>query len=527
MNATPRTAVLLGAGASRDAGLPLTERLAELLVSSFDEELATADQYQRGEQLPVVRALHVVYGAMVSHATEQGSSPLAAVNVERLVSAVRLLRDRRSHEAAPFVSAWRASIEEVDDHPLPLRDTELHIGFDRDLRLRLDGLTQDIATVARAVVAAGDGSTFRDLEDQLLRRICGLLDSPEDVSYFQPLLDLARVQPGGLDITTLNYDRTVEIAAAAQAVPVDIGLDRWVPGQPLEFAPTDGQINLIKPHGSIDWVRLSGTSHERIEGHPLVRHRYRAHTKPSPVASYRTSDTPLIVIGDREKLETDGPTLPLMRAFEESLTRAGRLVVVGYSFGDEHVNTVVRNWLVADATRTIVILDPGWSEPQRRIIGPDSELTLREALAFTAGLSLERAPGRVLVVRKGAREGLAEALASAPLGQTAEVLEIRTVLDVPSHLRVTNNGYDIEQLRISAPRMTNSAAYQSVGGLRLDPATSGGQEVTVESLPHGSSVSVYFDHLPEGEGVARVQFAGRTWAYDLHFSKEIKIPRSA
>lgn len=523
----PRTAVLLGAGASRDAGLPLTESLAQRLVKSFDEDLAASDQYRRREQWPVVRALHIVYGAMVAHATEQGSSPLSAVNVERLVSAVRLLRDRRTHESAPFVAAWRGSVEEVDDHPLPLTDRDLkeHVGFERDLSFKISGLVNDIATIAKAVVSPGDGSIFRTLEDQLLRRICTLLEKPDNVDYLLPLVELARTQSGGLDITTLNYDRTVELAASIGSIPIDAGLSRWAPGQPLVFTPTDGQINLIKPHGSIDWVRISGTAQNRLDGHPLVRHVYRADEKPSPVAHWGTADTPLIVIGDREKLETDGPTLPLMRAFEESLHRASNLVVVGYSFGDEHVNTVVRNWLAADGSRTIVILDPKWRSSDRFVIGPDTNLSMRDALGFLASTSLSAAAGRVVVVRKGAKEGLSEALTATPLEKVTELLTVETHFDEPQYLEITNNGYALETLEISASRMANNARYQSIGSLRFDVAAPGNDSVVVSALAHGESVRVFFDPIPEGQGTGRIHLSGNSWAHTVYEHREIALPK--
>lgn len=245
-NRRERTAVLLGAGASRDAELPLTEHLAEQLVASFDRELKTMNRWARQDQEPVVRALHIVYGAMVSHATEQGHSPLSAVNVERLVSAVRLLRDRRTHEAAPFIAAWKAAIEDVDDHPLPISDSDLgqHVGFKHDLRFEVNGLARDIATIAKATMAPGDGATFARLEDELLRRICELLSAPKSVAYLHPLIRFAERQPGGLDITKLNYDLTIELAAAECGVPVDSGLSRWQPGTPMTFENVDGRINL-------------------------------------------------------------------------------------------------------------------------------------------------------------------------------------------------------------------------------------------------------------------------------------------
>jgi hypothetical protein len=50
---------------------------------------------------------------------------LKAVNVERLISAVRLLRDSANHEAAPFVAAWKQPIEEFDTHPVQVDDSDI------------------------------------------------------------------------------------------------------------------------------------------------------------------------------------------------------------------------------------------------------------------------------------------------------------------------------------------------------------------------------------------------------------------
>lgn len=65
-------------------------------------------------------------------------------------------------------------------------------------------------------------------------------------------------------------------------------------------------------------------------------------------------------MGDREELSTDGPTLELLRSAEDALEHSDHLVIVGYSFGGAHINSVIRNWMLARADRTIAIVDPGW-----------------------------------------------------------------------------------------------------------------------------------------------------------------------
>ena len=44
--------------------------------------------------------------------------------------------------------------------------------------------------------------------------------------------------------------------------------------------------------------------------------------------------------------------------FEANLNYADQLLALGYSFGDNHVNQVVRNWLSFAGSRTLIVVDP-------------------------------------------------------------------------------------------------------------------------------------------------------------------------
>ena len=48
-------------------------------------------------------------------------------------------------------------------------------------------------------------------------------------------------------------------------------------------------------------------------------------------------------------------------AFEQALYEADRLLAVGYSFRDAHINTVIQRWLVTDPARGIVVIDPNFN----------------------------------------------------------------------------------------------------------------------------------------------------------------------
>ena len=86
---------------------------------------------------------------------------------------------------------------------------------------------------------------------------------------------------------------------------------------------------------------------------------------PDPENEHRE---PALVFGQRGKLRPDGPFLSLLAEFESELTTADQLLVIGYSFRDEHVNEVIRRWTLEDSSRTIQIVDPSFS-PEFRSFG--------------------------------------------------------------------------------------------------------------------------------------------------------------
>jgi hypothetical protein len=504
-----RVVVLLGAGASRDAGLPLTEELARRLVEDFDAELNGMVQWDRNlpRQKSVVRALHAVYGAMVAHATSRGESPLTAVNVERLVSAVRLLRDRSDHEVTPFVAEWLRVIQEIDSHPLSVSDSDLEktLSLDLDHGFRSSGLSEKIAQIARDINMPGDGDVFRDLERQLLQRVTKILANPSTVDYLSPLMDLAASQRGGLNIATLNYDTTVEMVAHQAGVSINTGFHGWRPGESPSFFPIDGVINLLKIHGSVDWTRRRRNSHSP-EHNTFTQFVYEDEADPMNNAD------PLIIVGDREKLTAEGPTLGLMRAFEKALLEADRLVVVGYSFRDAHINTVVANWLGAEAHRTITILDPGWTTPPQMVIGYDTDLSFWDSLRYEAGISLTAQDGRVLVIPSTAKDGLAQALVEAPLSRLTQEIALIACLDEDQpFLRICNRGYDLHNVEIQATNYATYLRQQPLANLRLEPDAPGTEGVSIPLLSHDETRVVYFDIEPEHEPRTVFHLTGTSW----------------
>lgn len=412
----------------------MSTELTRLLVEKLGEQLI----YDR----PIVDALHFVCSAMIGHRGSAGESPYAGINVEKMFSAVRLLSTRANHEAAPFVSSWLPGVENIDAHPVESLDAEIS----KSISSRLTGtasmtsLTDLFSRIARSAVRPGDGSVYRQLESKLLPAVCEVLSQHRDVAYLKPLAALAQSQKGGLDIATLNYDLTLEAMCDQAGVAVVTGMDKWIPGHPIVFDEVTTQIRLFKLHGSIDWsYRLNTPGATKTER--LIR--TQAVTKTDPLGNH----SPAIVIGDREKLGGDGPTLALMREFEHRLEKADRLVAVGYSFSDDHINAVIRNWINTGTKRSLTVVDPSWPKAPT---GFQSDLV--SGLISSYGYGSKSLPPRMNVIRKTAARGIDEAIAQGPDSAPDTELWLRIAepeADAPV-LEIRNMGPEVRSVCVYA-----------------------------------------------------------------------------
>jgi hypothetical protein len=98
------SAVLLGAGASAEAGVPTSFEMTTRLVARIGA----------GDGMRFGPALNFVCGALLAYDSAQGSSPFDSLDIERVFSAVELLAERRTLEVTPFVSSWHPAVDAWD-----------------------------------------------------------------------------------------------------------------------------------------------------------------------------------------------------------------------------------------------------------------------------------------------------------------------------------------------------------------------------------------------------------------------------
>jgi SIR2-like domain len=430
------TAVLLGAGASRDAGIPVTTEMTRQIY-----DLTSGGPFADREATHLGRALATVIGGLTYQKGIRGENPYKGLNVEEVFASVQMLANRSDIEAAPFIGSWHNIIEELEDEPAtdydfdnlyratrdniaeelrkiatrsssPLRKIEKEYGKQvnkKNPKLEWgkwigNALAEVFTELERSIPPHRSRLAFRRKMGGIIRRdtsprlrniferlsehmILSLRDlvwlqEGHDVSYLKPLLDLETEQ---LKIYSLNYDNAVEQLCQQNGISYTVGITK---SGAIAFDPR-ARIHLTKLHGSIDWVEIDSNRPLPVKGFRLV--------SAEEMDKRDQMQRPAIIFGQGNKLTSEGPYLELLRDFSIGLEEHHNLLVVGYSFRDAHVNQYIAQWFDNDPIRQIVILS-----------GPNF---LDEAQGNPFVKNLRRYGGaRVKVVEETTAKGLSQAI---------------------------------------------------------------------------------------------------------------------
>jgi hypothetical protein len=194
-------------------------------------------------------------------------------------------------------------------------------------------------------------------------------------------------------IGTLNYDTSIELLGDLENIDVDTGMDSWDATGELNFHGSE--VRLFKLHGSIDWHM---TRHVSVQADDPLLPFERVSRQKSVIAA-----EPALIFGAGNKLRAGGPYLALFHRFEESLEDNDALLIVGYSFRDDHVNAAIVKWMNAQFDRRVVILDKSANRFKEFV--PPSQQTLGHLLASKKV--------RVQLVESSTAEGLEDAITLA------------------------------------------------------------------------------------------------------------------
>lgn len=407
--------VLLGAGASVDAGVPASTAMTEQIVRALN-----VWQHQHSG---LAGALNYAVGAMIAHDSAREGSPYDGIDVESLFSAIQMLSSKDALEIAPFVT-WSPALTS-------LRGTQSVVGpgSDHDLKQALEG--RGGRTVPQAVRAMIAGATHGDVSDALFARLEGemldvlrslLVVDESRLGYLAPLLNDPE---GPVTIATLNYDLAIETLAASRGKSVDTGIQTWRTGAEWVWQPS-ADIRLLKLHGSIDWLAQS------VQGAGGIHEEAVTAVMPEAESTRRTR--PGIVFGARGKVRPEGPFLPMLRELDNVLATSDTLLIVGYSFRDEHINVALSRWVNAKPGRTMRVVEPHFSKLAERR-GPKFGYAwrLKEAANYFDGASRTHKRGLDLhVIEEYAATGIAKAIAEPDAGRWPPIDESNGSARAPS-----------------------------------------------------------------------------------------------
>jgi hypothetical protein len=308
-----RVAYLLGAGASVGAGLATAEQLTDKIL----EDLKTTGESTN--DLHLWRAMSYIKD-VISTFGSQANGHIFVPDIEAIFSAIEMLTHLDELEIRPFVTELSQSVDVLDSGDQQYPKFSL---------LRLDHI-QVFGELLHEV-------------PRILRRLLTLADT-SDVSYLHPLVNLAKTSQ--VTIATLNYDLSLEESAEQCGIKFSTGIDRWSSEWILEWP--DPGLKIIKLHGSLDWE-----DEYRVQANLTFGGSDIGESKGDDHDSY-----PFIIFGRREKLRPQGPFLDLRAEFASELRQTSHLVVIGYSFGDDHVNELIRKWQSSGSDRILVVVDP-------------------------------------------------------------------------------------------------------------------------------------------------------------------------
>lgn len=204
-----------------------------------------------------------------------------------------------------------------------------------------------------------------------------------------------------LNIFTTNYDRLIEAGAEiaglhlldrflGNLMPIfrssrlDLDMHYNPPGIRGEPRYLEGVARYTKLHGSVDWVQTNrdirriGLPFGATDITPFLQ---------VPILSGATANELMIYPNATKDRETAGyPYVELFRDFASATCRPNSvLVTYGYSFGDEHINRVIRDMLTIPSTHLVVI---SYDDPLGRIMQTYAEMGRPSQISLMIGAEL-------------------------------------------------------------------------------------------------------------------------------------------
>ncbi len=276
-----------------------------------------------------------------------------------------------------FDGAKAATIEDflseiVDD--LAIADRRGKLGA-RKAEVDLDGITCKVEDLRTAIGEIKDAIATRigepngidiSTHDRFVRTVHATLRSGKSR------------RPSPVDYVVLNYDDLIEDALGLARIPSVDGFVGGVTGwwNLKSYEDVSAEARVLKPHGSVDWFQTdTDTRPQRLRHGLYLGPNPLQHVMIWPAATkYReTQNDPYAQILDliRRKLRPEG---------NQELV----LVVMGYSFGDSHINHEITEALHASGKSLTVVAFVSGNGPEGIVSEWRNDMSIRDQVRVHA-----------------------------------------------------------------------------------------------------------------------------------------------
>lgn len=293
--------LLLGAGASQEAGIPITSEMIdkiELLLQSEWKKFAPLYNYVKNQNQQLLNDNN------------------AFLNVEDLVNTLDELLSllRKEHTLTLFHLSWISFMENVG-------------GYSADA---VEEFRNKIVIKLKEWIE---------------------LENPTNAKYYRKIALFQKDYNFPLRIFTLNYDKCIEETCKRfeeDTNEIKCLIERgfgdednedltwaWEKFSNREDDEIEPDIYLYKMHGSIDWTR---------DEKEKLRHKAVTHI-----------DKHEIIFGTRQKVKHYDPFLFFIYEFREYVLNSKIIIVCGYGFWDEHINDILKQGLESDSEKILLV----------------------------------------------------------------------------------------------------------------------------------------------------------------------------
>lgn len=204
-----------------------------------------------------------------------------------------------------------------------------------------------------------------------------------------------------LNIFTTNYDRLIEAGAElaglhlldrflGNLMPIfrssrlDLDMHYNPPGIRGEPRYLEGVARYTKLHGSVDWLQ-TGKDIRRF-GLPFGADSVEPYIEAPGLGEGLAHQLMIYPNAAKDRETADYPYVELFRDLAAAVCRPNStLVTYGYSFGDEHINRVIRDMLTIPSTHLVVI---SFDDPLGRIMQTYEEIGRPSQISLMIGPAL-------------------------------------------------------------------------------------------------------------------------------------------